>query len=87
MALKKKATPPTIEDRLAGVAATKAAALSIFEVAARDLDDAATEANEIRDLVLAEIDRLTEIANAAEAEAVDAADSAGRFRALILGKA
>lgn len=80
---KKKTAAPTIEERLASAAATKAAALYVFEAAAADLDAARDEAREVEAFAFAEIERLQEIARAAADEAVDAEIKAENFRTFV----
>ena len=60
------AAAPTLEERSASAAATAASALSIFQLAASDLDRAADELATVRDEAEAEADRLLEISSAAD---------------------
>lgn len=83
----KTTTPPTLEERLAGAAAIKGAALAVFEQAAADLDTAVEEADSVRGLAVAEIERLREIVAAADDESAAAYTAAHTIRATILGKA
>lgn len=83
MIKKKTAAVPTIEERLASASATKSAALSVFEQAARDLDAAQDEAREVEAYAHAEIERLTAIAVAAADEATDAEIKAANFREFV----
>lgn len=86
----KKNPEPSFEDRLNAASAKAAAALSVFEVAAVDLDLAGQEkelvAIEIankRDALFEEIDRLSRL----ETEALDASDkdynTASKIRAFV----
>jgi hypothetical protein len=83
---KKPVAVPTIEERLAAVAATKGAALSVFEVAVRDLNEAKDAAREIEAITFAEIERLQEVARAAADEAIDAEIKASNIETFALGK-
>lgn len=57
---------PTLEERSASAAATAASALSVFQLAAADLDRAADEQAAIRDEALAEAERLLDVRDAAD---------------------
>lgn len=80
---KKTAAAPTIAERFASASATKSAALSIFEQAARDLDAVQPEAREVAAFAHAEIERLTAIAVAAADAAADAEIKAANFREFV----
>jgi hypothetical protein len=54
-------TAPTLEERSGAAAATAASALSIFELAAGDLERAANELDEVRDEAAAEAARHLDI--------------------------
>jgi len=82
--VRKSTATPTLDERLAGHAATKAAAMSVFESAARDLDTVAESATALSEEISEEILRLDEISVAAESEATDAADKAAKIRALFV---
>lgn len=77
------AAPATIEERLAASEAKKGAALSVFEVAAADLKEAAEEAREIQSIVTDEISRLLDVHDAAASHAADSDTKAANFLALI----
>lgn len=82
--VRKPVSAPTLEDRLAGHAATKAAAMSVFEQAATDLDEVRDSAYALSNEIGDEIIRLDEISAAAEAEAADAEIKASKIRALFV---
>ncbi|MBT2587975.1 hypothetical protein [Arthrobacter sp. ISL-95] len=63
------AAAPTLEERSNAAAATAASALSIFQLAAGDLDRAANELTEVRNEAEEEAARLLEISDAAEQQA------------------
>lgn len=60
---------PTLEERSASAAATAASALSVFQLAASDLDRAANELTEVCNEAEQEAERLLAISEAAEQQA------------------
>ncbi len=80
---KKTHTPPTLEERANAASATAAAALSTFELAAADLEYAASEHDDVAALAQAEIDRLTEVREDALDEAARNEHAAAKIRALV----
>lgn len=76
------APAPSLEARLGQVQARQAIALSLFEEAAKALDDAAEVQAEIADEAQAEIDRLARLQASALGEAAKATKAAGNVRAL-----
>lgn len=83
MARKKTVTPPTVEQQLAAAHAKSAAALSVFEVAARDLEDAAAEADTLSANAAAEAAYLEQIAADADEARVAFTAKAAKIRELI----
>jgi hypothetical protein len=77
--------PATLEERLNATSATKAAALSVFEAAAADLQSTADEAHALRLEIVAEISRLHELEAAVYAERQDAKTKAALIRESFLG--
>jgi len=80
---KKTATPPTPEEKLAAAHAQSAAALSVFEVAARDLEAAASSAIDLAADAGAEAAWLEHIAEEAVKSSDAFATKAAAIRALI----
>ena len=80
MFTKKKA--PTLDERLAGATATKAAALSVFAAAADDLDAATAEAEAVIAEAEARIAALRETSMNADAERQRSRQAAAQIRAL-----
>jgi hypothetical protein len=80
---KKKTAPPTLEEKLNASHARAGAALSVFELAAKDLDEAQAEADEVARFALDEINRLDEIRHAAAAAADAHGAAAAKIRALV----
>lgn len=80
---KKKPTPPTIDEKLNAAHAKSAAALSVFELAARDLEEAAAEADEISAFSAAEANRLATIANEADEARIAFTAKAAKIRELV----
>ena len=60
---------PTLEERTNAAAATAASALSVFQLAASDLDRAAEELTAVRDEAEREIERLFAISGDADQQA------------------
>ncbi len=83
MKSRKAITTPTLEERSLAASATAAAALSTFELAAADLEYAASEHDDVAALAQAEIDRLTEVRDDAQDDAARCASAADKIRALV----
>lgn len=79
--------PLTLEERASSAAATAASALSLFEVAATDLEQAASVHADVAAEAQAEIDRHLAIRAQAEADADQAVAQARRIRELVGGAA
>ena len=82
---KKTTTAPTLEERSAAAAASAASALSIFEIAAGDLEQAATELDVIRDEAHLEVERLLAIKLDANTAAFNHRKQAQKIRDLVGG--
>lgn len=78
-----KPTPPTLEERAVAAAVAAAEALSIFELAAQDLEHAAIEAEDVAEQARAEADRLAHVADGNRKAAVRRREQAGQVRALV----
>ncbi len=80
---KKTHTPPTLEERANAASATAAAALSTFELAAADLEYAASEHDDVAALAQAEIDRLADVRDEAFDNAARCESAAAKIRELV----
>lgn len=76
---------PTHTERLAGLAATKEAALSVFAVAAQDLESVASEAESVYGDVDFQIGHLREVQDEAVTVAAEAKNKARLIRESFLG--
>ena len=74
---------PTLEERGNAAAATAGAAMSVFELAALDLDLAANEQDEIAHIASNEADRLSAISELADIQSFENRDLASKIRALV----
>jgi len=77
------ASAPTLEERTNSAAATAAAALSVFQLAAGDLDRAANEHAAIRDEAAAEAERLLDVRDAADEASFSARLQATKIREFV----
>ena len=82
---KKTVAPLTLEERAAGASATAASAISIFEVAAGDLERAADELDAIRDEAAVEAQRHFDIKVDAHNAAYEHRKQAQKIRDLVGG--
>jgi len=78
-------TPQTLADKLAGVSATKEAALSVFVTAANDLEAVADEADLVQQTADSEAEYLDQLAYSARQEATEARTKAALIRESFLG--
>ena len=81
----RKTKTETHEQKLAAVAATKEAALSVFAAAASDLHAAADQAEELHSDLDFQISRLRELQDAAAVESAESRSKAAQIRATFLG--
>jgi hypothetical protein len=80
-----KKKQPSLEERVAQTTAQKDSALAVFVTAAEQLDAAVAEADEVSDLVEAEIRRLRDVQHQANLTANVASDKALLIRQSFLG--
>jgi hypothetical protein len=85
MALFSSKKTPTHTERLAGLAATKEAALSVFAVAARDLESVVDEAGQVFNDIDFQIDHLKAVQAEAATTAAEAQNKARLIRESFLG--
>jgi signal transduction histidine kinase len=80
---KKKNVVPTPEERIAQASLQAGRALSIFRAAADDLESASQEHASVAQELIAEADRLSELADHADDQASEALEAALRVRSLV----
>ena len=81
--MRKSKMPPSFEERTAAADAKAGAALSIFEQAANDLQQAAVEKAALRADIATELERLVELHDEAEIAEDRLIDQATNIRALL----